>query len=61
MSMVVLDEDRTFESREFVKKLVNTETFRLTGGTAREVEDVHGFCRSRNRQHLVLACSDGLA
>ena len=29
MAMVVLDEDRTIESRQFVEKLVNTETFRV--------------------------------
>jgi len=29
MAMVVLDEDRTVESRQFVEKLVNTETFRV--------------------------------
>ncbi|HWN94959.1 MAG TPA: ABC transporter permease [Methylomirabilota bacterium] len=29
MAMVVLDEDRTVESRQFVQKLVNSETFRV--------------------------------
>lgn len=29
MAMVVLDEDHTVESRQFVEKLVNTETFRV--------------------------------
>src|SRR6185503_4238992 len=29
MAMVVLDEDQTAESRRFVEKLVNTETFRV--------------------------------
>ena len=29
MAMVVLDEDQTVESRQFVEKLVNTETFRV--------------------------------
>jgi len=29
MAMAVLDEDRTEESREFVRKLVNTESFRV--------------------------------
>ena len=29
MAMVVLDEDRTVESREFVDRFVNTETFRV--------------------------------
>lgn len=36
MAMVVLDENRTTESRQFIEKLVNTETFRLL----REVESV---------------------
>jgi len=34
MAMVVFDEDRTMESRQFVDRLVNTQTFRL-------VEEVH--------------------
>src|SRR5215218_5168807 len=29
MGMIVLDEDRTAESRHFIEKLVNTETFRV--------------------------------
>ena len=29
MGMIVLDEDRTAESRRFIEKLVNTETFRV--------------------------------
>src|SRR6185503_6843540 len=36
MAMAVLDEDRTVESRQFVEKLVNTETFRVV----REVHSV---------------------
>jgi len=31
MPMVILNEDRTVESREFVDRLVNTETFRVIG------------------------------
>ncbi len=31
MATVILDEDRTVESRLFVDRLVNTETFRVTG------------------------------
>src|SRR5437588_10765859 len=31
MAMVVLNEDRTVESRQLVEKLVNTETFRVIG------------------------------
>jgi ABC-2 type transport system permease protein len=36
MGMMVLNEDRTVESRQFVERFVNTETFRLVG----EVENV---------------------
>src|SRR4030088_1937809 len=36
MTMVVLNEDRTFESRQFVDQFVNTETFRFVG----EVQNV---------------------
>ena len=36
MSMVVLNEDRTVESRQFLEKFVNTETFRIVG----EVQNV---------------------
>jgi ABC-type multidrug transport system permease subunit len=31
MAMVVLNEDRTVQSRQFIDKLVNTETFRVVG------------------------------
>jgi ABC-2 type transport system permease protein len=39
MSTVVLDEDRTVESRQVVDRLVNTQTFRVTGeaGSANEL------------------------
>jgi ABC-2 type transport system permease protein len=37
MAMVVLDEDQTVESRQFVEKLVNTETFRVI----RQVQSVN--------------------
>jgi ABC-2 type transport system permease protein len=37
MAMVVLDEDQTVESRRFVKKLVNTESFRVV----QEVQSVN--------------------
>lgn len=36
MAMVVLNEDRTVESRQFVEKFVNTQTFRVV----REVENI---------------------
>ncbi len=35
-------------------------TFHLRGGKASPVEDVQGFCRSRNRDHLVFAREAGL-
>ncbi len=40
MAMVVCNEDRTLESRQFIEKLVNTETFRIVGevGSADELE-----------------------
>src|SRR5438067_13016172 len=31
MAMVVLNEDRSVESRQFVEKFVNTQTFRIVG------------------------------
>src|SRR4029077_6706570 len=31
MAMVILNEDRTVESRQFVDRFVNTETFRVVG------------------------------
>ena len=31
MSMMILNEDRTVESRQFIDRFVNTETFRVTG------------------------------
>ncbi len=36
MSMAILNEDRTVESRQFIDRLVNTETFRVVG----EVQNV---------------------
>jgi ABC-2 type transport system permease protein len=39
MPMVVLNEDRTAESRQFVDRLVNTETFRVVG-EVRNVEEL---------------------
>ncbi|MEP7078490.1 MAG: ABC transporter permease [Chthoniobacterales bacterium] len=33
MSMVILNEDRTVESRQFIDRFVNTETFRVVGET----------------------------
>ena len=39
MAMVVLNEDRTVESRQFLDRLVNTETFRVIG-EVRNVEEM---------------------
>ena len=38
MSMVVLDEDRTAESRQILQRFVNTQTFRVTGTVNNPVE-----------------------
>src|SRR5438045_3973888 len=39
MGMVVLNEDRTVESREFLDRFVNTETFRIVG-EVRSIDDL---------------------
>lgn len=39
MGMAILNEDRTVESRQFIERFVNTETFRVIG----EVNDVEGL------------------
>src|SRR6059036_1973727 len=39
MAMIVLNEDRTVESRQLIDRFVNTETFRVVG----EVESVEGM------------------
>src|SRR3977135_4007031 len=39
MAMAVLNEDRTVESRQFLDRFVNTETFRIVGEVA-NVEDL---------------------
>src|SRR3954453_9511330 len=39
MAMVVLNEDRTVESRQFIDRFVNTETFRVVG-EAKDIEEV---------------------
>src|SRR5437773_6771382 len=44
MAMVVLDESRTVESRQFVDKLVNTQTFRIAG-EVESVADLAAFIR----------------
>jgi ABC-2 type transport system permease protein len=44
MAMVVLDEDQTVESRRFVQKLVNTETFRVVQ-EARSVSEMTALIR----------------
>src|SRR4030088_3189774 len=37
MAMVILNEDRTVESRQFIDQFVNTESFRVVG----EVQDIN--------------------
>ncbi len=44
MATVVLDEDRTVESRQLVESLVNTETFRVVG-QAQSVSEVAAWMR----------------
>src|SRR5438477_12822701 len=38
MPMVILNEDRTVESRQFVDRFVNTESFRIVGEVQNAVE-----------------------
>ena len=44
MSLVVLDQDRTVESRQLIDRFANTGTFRVTG-EARSLEDVRTIMR----------------
>ena len=44
MSMVVLNEDRTVESRRFIERFVNTETFRVIGEVG-NVEEISSEIR----------------
>src|SRR6185436_17425663 len=45
MSMVILNEDRTVESRQFIDRFVNTETFRVTGEVG-SIEELTSRIRS---------------
>src|SRR5919204_2246935 len=47
MSMVVLDEDRTVESRRLVDEFVNTQTFRVVGAAQSVGELAGGGLRGR--------------
>jgi ABC-2 type transport system permease protein len=44
MSTVVLDEDRTVESRQLIEALVNTQTFRVAGA-AQSLSDMSAYLR----------------
>jgi ABC-2 type transport system permease protein len=44
MAMIVLNEDRTVESRQFVDRFVNTETFRVVG-QAQSIEELSSEIR----------------
>src|SRR3979411_211668 len=41
MAMMILNEDRTVESRQFIDRFVNTETFRVAG----EVQSIYDMAR----------------
>src|ERR1051325_5766781 len=45
MSMLILNEDRTVESRQFIDRFVNTETFRVVG-EAQSVDELSSAIRS---------------
>ena len=47
MAMVILNEDRTVESRQFIDRFVNTETFRVVG----EVQNVDELASEIRRGH----------
>src|SRR5471032_2399364 len=44
MSTVVLNEDRTTESRQMIDQFVNTQTFRIVG-EARSLDELQAFIR----------------
>ena len=44
MALVILNEDRTVESRQFIDKFVNTETFRVVG-EVRSIEEMSSQIR----------------
>jgi ABC-type multidrug transport system permease subunit len=47
MSMMVLNEDRTVESRQFIDRFVNTETFRVAG----EVQNIETMASEIRKGH----------
>src|SRR5256886_8192508 len=47
MSMMILNEDRTVESRQFIDRFVNTETFRVVG----EVKSIDALASEIRRGH----------
>jgi ABC-2 type transport system permease protein len=57
MSTVVLDEDRTVESRRLVEQLVNTHTFRVAG-VAQSVSELSAFMR-RGRAYVAIQIPPG--
>src|SRR5438309_9442789 len=44
MSMMILNEDRTVESRQFIDRFVNTETFRVIG-EVQSIEEMSSHLR----------------
>jgi len=47
MAMVILNEDRTVESRQFIDRFVNTETFRVVG----EVQSIEEMSSQIRKGH----------
>src|SRR3989475_8032814 len=47
MAMAILNEDRTVESRQFLERFVNTETFRIVG----EVQNVEQLTSEIRKGH----------
>ena len=47
MAMIILNEDRTVESRQFIDRFVNTETFRVVG----EVESIEEMASEIRKGH----------
>src|SRR5450759_2049014 len=47
MSMIVLNEDRTVESRQLIDRFVNTETFRVVG----EVQSIDAMASEIRKGH----------
>src|SRR6202047_1247069 len=47
MAMVILNEDRTVESRQFIDRFVNTETFRVVG-EVKSIDEMGSMRRKGN-------------